>query len=93
MFLARVTGMVTASVVVDGLEGVKLLYVQPEKSDGTLMGKSLIACDGTGQAGAGQLVYIVDGREAVLPLPEEFVPSDATIVGIVDRVDVSGGNT
>ena len=90
MFMARVTGMVTASVVVAGLEGVKLLYVLPESSDGTPSGKSLIACDGTGQAGIGQLVYLVDGREAVLPLPEEFVPSDATIVGIVDRVDATG---
>ena len=89
MFMARVIGSLTASVVVEGMEGIRLLVVQCEKSDGTKSGKPLVACDGTFHAGPGDLVYLVDGREAGFPFPDVSVPSDATIVGIVDRVDLS----
>lgn len=88
MYLGRVIGTVQATFVYEGLEGVKLLWVQPESSDGAASGDALVACDSTPQAGIGDRVFLVDGREATLPLPEEFVPSDATIVGIVDEVDL-----
>lgn len=89
MFLGRVIGALEATVVVDGMEGVPLLWVQPERSDGAPAGKAIVACDATPQAGPGDLVFLVDGREAGLPLPVEFVPADATIVGIVDAVDTA----
>lgn len=88
MFLGRVIGTVEATVKYEGLEGVKLLWVQPTQSDGSDRGEPFVACDATFQAGEGGLVYMVDGREAGLPLPVDFVPVDATIVGIVDEVDL-----
>lgn len=87
MFLGRVIGTVEATFVSEGLEGVKLLWVQPEYADGRDAGDAIVACDATPQAGRGDRVYLVDGREAGLPLPVDFVPVDATIVGIVDEVD------
>ena len=45
----------------------------------------MVACD-TQQAGPGETVFFIGGREASLPLPEPFNPSDATVTGIVDAV-------
>ena len=88
MFLGRVIGTLEATVVSPGLEGVKLLLVAPQSSDRSPTGAPLVACDATPQAGIGDTVFLVDGREAGQPLPVEFVPVDATIVGIVDAVDL-----
>lgn len=91
MFLARVIGTVVATTAVEGMTGVPLRWAQPELSDGTPSGDAIIVCDGTRQAAEGDRVYLIDGREATLPLPDHFVPADATIVGIVDAVDVPTG--
>lgn len=88
MYLGTVIGTLQATVVYEGLEGVKLLWVSPRDSAGVVTGSPLVACDATPQAGPGDTVYLVDGREATMPLQNDFVPVDATIVGIVDAVDV-----
>lgn len=88
MFLGRVIGTLEATIKYEGLEGVKLLWVEPTTSLGERRGAPFVACDATPQAGPGDLVYMVDGREAAMPLPVDFVPVDATIVGIVDEVDL-----
>ncbi len=87
MFLGRAMGVVEVTVACDGLSGVPLLWVQPERSDGAPAGSAIVVADSTYRAGPGDRVYIVDGREATFPLPSPFVPVDATIVGIVDEVD------
>ena len=86
MFLGNVIGTLESTFVYPGLEGVKLLWVQPVDSSNKPVGKAIVACDSQ-QSGVGERVFLVDGREATLALPETFVPVDATIVGIVDRVD------
>jgi ethanolamine utilization protein EutN len=85
MQLARVTGTVVATTLVAGLEGVKLLLIQPLTHALAASGGPVVACD-TAQAGEGDLVYFVKSREASLALDPYFVPVDATIVGIVDSV-------
>lgn len=86
MQLARVRGSVVATLRAPGLEGVRLLWVQPEDSKGRPVGNPLVAADAV-QANLGERVTLVDGREAALALPEPFVPVDAAIVGHVDGVD------
>lgn len=89
MYLGRVLGSVVASTKVKGLEGIKLLLVQPlsRRGDGALEPSRdpEVACD-TVQAGKGDLVYLVGSREAALAMPETFVPVDAAVVGIVDQM-------
>lgn len=87
MQLARVTGTLVASQKVDGLEGVKFLVVQLLDKHGQPVGEPAVAADGTGQAGPGELVFVIASREAALALPEWFVPVDLAITGIVDEVD------
>lgn len=90
MFMARVIGTVVSAMVVEGFEGIRLLLLSPEKSDGSVAGKVIVACDATLEAGIGDRVNVVDGREATLPFANTFIPADATIVGIIDRVNVPG---
>jgi microcompartment protein CcmK/EutM len=85
--LGRVIGTVVASTRAAGLDGVKFLIVQPLHKDLSPRGKAVVAADGVAMAGPGELVYVVESREAALALPEKFVPVDHAIVGIVDRVD------
>ncbi|HSC49854.1 MAG TPA: EutN/CcmL family microcompartment protein [Gaiellaceae bacterium] len=87
MQLARVTGTLVASVKADGLEGVKLLIVQPLDRHEGEDGDPVVAADGVHMAGPGELVYIVSAREASQALPNTFVPVDHAIVGIVDAVE------
>ena len=50
-------------------------------------GKRLVCTDCTG-AGAGELVYWCKGKESSFPFLPAEVPTDTTIVGIVDEVHV-----
>lgn len=86
MHLARVIGTVVASVKVTGLEGVRMLILQPLDRHQSPAGKPLVAADAMAMAGPGELVYYVASREAALALPETFVPVDHAVVGIVDAV-------
>ena len=87
MHLGRVIGTVVASTVYHGLEGVKLLVVQPLDRQLQPRGGAVVAADGVAMAGPGELVYFVASREAALALPVTFVPVDHAIVGIVDAVE------
>lgn len=91
MFLARVIGQVVATRKVPGLEGIRLMMVQPVGEDGSSRGKPLAAADVT-LAGPGDLVHVTTSREAALAMPDPFVPVDAAIIAIVDEVHVERGN-
>ncbi len=86
MQLARVTGTVVASTKVPGLQGVKLLIIQPLDRQQRPTGTAVVAADAVHMAGPGELVYFVAAREAAQTLEDTFVPVDHAIVGIVDEV-------
>ena len=93
MFLARVTGSVVATSKVASMVGHKLLTVEPLRVDpqsrdkliGT--GRTFVVVDAVG-AGQGEMVLIVQGSSARLTPETEKLPVDASIVGIVDTVNV-----
>jgi len=87
MFLARVVGNVVSTAKNDSLTGKKLLILQPLDGQGGERGAKLIALDSVG-AGAGEKVYYCRGREASFSWYPDEVPTDSTIVGIVDLVNV-----
>jgi len=90
--LARVIGTVVATRVYEGVEGLKLLVVQPLDEDLRPKGDVEVAADATAQAGPGELVCVVGSREAAQALPETFVPVDLAVTAIVDRVDLEQGD-
>jgi microcompartment protein CcmK/EutM len=93
MFLARVTGVVVATQKVATMTGHKLLTVEPMRVDpqqrsrliGT--GRTFVVVDTVG-AGLDEMVLIVQGSSARLTPETEKLPVDATIIGIVDTVNV-----
>jgi ethanolamine utilization protein EutN len=95
MFLARVTGLVVATQKVASMTGHKLLTVeplrvQPEGRDRLIgTGRTFVVVDTVG-AGHGEMVLIVQGSSARLTPETEKLPVDATIIGIVDTVNVEG---
>jgi len=92
MQLARVIGTVVATVKTPGLEGVKLLVIQPLDRHLGPVGSQLVAADAVHMAGPGEIVYFVAAREAAQAMPEPFVPVDHAIVGIVDAVRSLAGD-
>ena len=84
MMLARVIGNVVSTIKDPGLEGRKLLLIQPLTRDGKPKGRPLVGIDSIG-AGFGETVYWCRGKEASLAFTGE-VPSDCSIVGIVDMI-------
>ena len=93
MFVAKVTGSVVSTQKVKSMTGHKLLIVEPLRVDpaqrdrlvGT--GRTFVCVDTVG-AGQGELVLIVQGSSARLTPETDKLPVDATIIGIVDSVNV-----
>lgn len=90
MMPGRVIGNVVATMKNPSLEGQRFLIVQPVDREGRDRGRPLIALDSVG-AGAGERVYWCRGREASFPFLPVEVPTEATIVGIVDAVNIPAG--
>jgi len=85
MQLARVIGTVVSTIKNESLEGRKLLVIQPVDAELRNNGKPIIAVDSAG-AGKGELVFWCRGRESSFPFSPAEVPTDCTIVGIVDSL-------
>jgi ethanolamine utilization protein EutN len=93
VFLARVNGSVVSTQKVASMTGRKLLTVEPLRVDpgqrdrlvGT--GRTFVVVDTVG-AGQGEIVLLVQGSSARLTPETEKLPVDATIIGIVDTVNV-----
>jgi microcompartment protein CcmK/EutM len=91
MQLGKIVGCVWATEKNPGLVAQRLLIVQPLTPELNATGKKLICTDSTG-AGAGELVYWCKGKEASFPFLPAQVPTDATVVGIVDKITVRRGH-
>jgi ethanolamine utilization protein EutN len=86
MQLARVIGIVVATVKNESLQGRKLMVVQTLDRHLRESGKPMVAIDSVG-AGVGELVFWCRGKEASFPFKREDTPTDCTIIGIVDSED------
>jgi ethanolamine utilization protein EutN len=86
MFLAEVVGTVVATLKDPGLEGRRLLVIQPVTFSGSPAGAPLVVLDGIG-VGVGERVIYVRGKEASFVFLPDSVPADASIVGKVDQVN------
>jgi ethanolamine utilization protein EutN len=88
MLFGRVKGTAICTIKYPGMEGLKLLVVQPLDKHLEPLGNLQVAVDVV-QAGSGDLCVMVRSREAALAMPEiKFVPVDLALVGIVDELNV-----
>lgn len=88
MLFGKVVGTAVCTLKYPGLEGIKLLVVQPVDKSMRPQGALQVAADVV-QSGPGDLCVMVRSREAALAMPEiKFVPVDLALVGIVDELEV-----
>lgn len=62
------------------------MLIQPLDSDELSKGEPIVAVDTCG-SGPGEKVLYVTASEAVIPLPVDMAPVDASIVAIIDSIN------
>ncbi|MFH1352174.1 MAG: EutN/CcmL family microcompartment protein [bacterium] len=94
MHPAKVIGRVVSTQKWETLKSIKLLLIQPTDWNGHPQGEPFVAADSVG-AGAGEFVFYVKSREACFAwlkgdkqVLDEMPPLDATIMGIIDGVEI-----
>lgn len=87
MFLGKVIGNVWATAKYEALKNFKMMFVQPINSELENVGEPIIAVDTVG-SGPGEIIFYITASEAVIPLPVDVAPVDASIVGIVDSINL-----
>lgn len=88
MFLAKVIGKVVSTTKDERLIGCKLLIIKKINELGETLEDILVAVDTVG-AGNGEIVLVITGSSARLMIEDNDAPIDASIVGIVDSMEVS----
>ncbi|WP_017416393.1 MULTISPECIES: EutN/CcmL family microcompartment protein [Clostridium] len=89
MIVGEVVGNLWATRKDEGLNGLKFLVVRKLDYRGQKTEEAIVAADSVG-AGIGDQVLIVGGSSARVNLGDKKVPVDATIVGIVDSLELQG---
>jgi microcompartment protein CcmK/EutM len=89
MLMGRVVGTVVSTRKDPELEGLKFLIVKACDFDGKPTGASVVAADSVG-AGIGEVVLYAAGSSARQTTATQNRPVDATIMAIVDVVEVDG---
>ena len=89
MLLGRVIGTVVASRKEPTIDGLKLLLVQVCDVDGSPSGAMVVAADAVG-AGVGEVVLYASGSSARQTEMTNNRPVDATIMAVVDQVELAG---
>ena len=84
MYLGKIVGRVVCSIKDDALHAKTLLLVRRLPN-----GPVVVAVDSVG-AGAGETVYVCRGKEASFAFKGQEVPTEATVVAIVDSVESVG---
>lgn len=87
MILAKVIGTVWATRKDEKLVGMKFQIVKPVDLEYKFKEGFLVAVDAVG-AGAGEIVLVVQGSSARQTVLTENKPVDATIMAIVDKLDL-----
>ena len=89
MLLAKIRGTLVSSHKVETLEGLKFLVCEQLDIAVKPLGKYIIAADSVG-AGVGEVVLYVTGSCGRYTAATTNRPCDATIMAIVDTLEVDG---
>ncbi len=93
MYAARVIGTTVCTRKDDRMSGLKMQVVEPVNlMTMEVEGKPVVAIDAVG-AGYGEIVLIVGGSSSRQTEKTNNKPVDATIMGIVDTINIHGNET
>jgi ethanolamine utilization protein EutN len=87
MYLGRIIGTIWATRKYEAVTSYKMQFIQPINAEKEKLGEPIVAIDTIG-AGPGEIVFYITASEAVIPLLVDMAPIDASIVGIVDSINV-----
>ena len=87
MYLGKIIGTIWATKKYEAVNNYKMQFVQPINAELKKTGDPIVALDTVG-AGPGEIIFYVTASEAVIPLDVDMAPVDASIVGIVDSINV-----
>ena len=87
MFLGKVIGNIWATKKYEAVKNFKLMLVQPVNAENLNTESPIIAVDTVG-CGPGETIFYITASEAVIPLPVNMAPVNASIVGIVDSINL-----
>lgn len=88
MKLAKVTGTVTATLKDAQLTGKPLLLTDVVNGAGKILEPAVVAANTIG-AGVGDLVLLAQGSAARMPAGTASMPTDTSIVAIVETVTLA----
>ncbi len=89
MYLAKVVGNVVSTSKDERLVGFKLLLTARLDEHSEPVGNPEVCVDTVG-AGTGEIVIVTKGSSARFAADRSQAPLDATIVGIVDTIEMEG---
>jgi microcompartment protein CcmK/EutM len=92
MLLGRVVGTVVSTNKEEELSGLKFLLVRGADVEGKPTGALVVAIDAVG-AGVGEVVLYASGSSARQTKVTKDRPVDATIMAIVDSIELDGRQT
>ena len=92
MLIGRVVGTVVSTRKEEELTGLKLLLVRGADAEGKATGALVVAIDAVG-AGVGEVVLFASGSSARQTKVTKDRPVDATIMAIVDAIELDGKQT
>ncbi|MDK2799563.1 MAG: ethanolamine utilization protein EutN [Clostridiales bacterium] len=88
MIVGKVVGNVWATRKEEALNGLKLLVIKPMDYYREVDLQTFVAVDRVG-AGIGETVLVVQGSSARKAVGKVEAPVDATVVGIIDEVEIN----
>lgn len=88
MIIGKVVGNVWATKKEESLNGLKLLVIKSIDYYKNQESKTFVAVDKVG-AGTGEIVLVVTGSSARKAIDKIEAPVDATVVGIIDEVEIN----
>lgn len=92
MILGQVVGSLWSADQDPGFDGQQLKLVVPQDArDGKVEGNTVLAVDLVGSRQGDTVLIVYEGSSSRLCMCSETTPTEAIIVGIVDRMDVVGG--
>jgi microcompartment protein CcmK/EutM len=89
MLMGKVVGTVVSTRKEEELEGLKLLVLRGMDLEGKASGPVVVAVDAVG-AGVGEVVLYCSGSSARQTKVTKDRPVDATVMAIVDQLEVGG---
>ena len=89
MLMGKVMGTVVSTRKEQELEGLKLLVLRGMDLEGKVTGPVVVAVDAVG-AGVGEVVLYCSGSSARQTQVTKDRPVDATVMAIVDQLEIGG---